>query len=136
MAPSGRHFPAPWPVQPIRAASREPDLEASQMSGIDEGRGRISAAPDRRGTILKYKADRGPVAYVVAVFVLRLVIWALASPLELSEAQSTVRELESAGRLEAFFGQHDQARRTTGQVTFLAACRGRAPRRDRTRPRS
>ncbi len=81
MALCGRHFPAPRPVQPVRAVSREPDLEASQMSGVDEGRGRISAAPDRRGTILKYKADRGPVAYVLAVFVLRLVIWALASPL-------------------------------------------------------
>jgi len=81
MAPSGRHFPAPRPVQPIRAASREPDLEASQISGIDEGRGRISAAPDRRGTILKYKADRGPIAYVVLAFTTRLVVWALATPL-------------------------------------------------------
>lgn len=41
---------------------------------------RIAAAPDRRGTILKYKADRGPIAYVVTIFVLRLVIWATATP--------------------------------------------------------
>jgi fatty acid desaturase len=30
---------------------------------------------------LKYKADRGPIAYVLAVFILRLVVWTLASPL-------------------------------------------------------
>jgi fatty acid desaturase len=46
-----------------------------------DSRARIVAAPDRRGTILKYKADRGPVAYVVAVFLLRLAVWALATPL-------------------------------------------------------
>jgi fatty acid desaturase len=34
-----------------------------------------------RGTILKYKADRGPVAYVLAVFALRLVVWTFATPL-------------------------------------------------------
>lgn len=43
--------------------------------------GRIVASPDRLGTILRYKADRGPVAYVLAVFVLRLGLWAMASPL-------------------------------------------------------
>ena len=35
---------------------------------------------DRLGTLLKYKADRGPVAYVSAVFVLRMVIWVMATP--------------------------------------------------------
>jgi fatty acid desaturase len=45
------------------------------------GSTRIAAAPDRLGTILKYKADRGPIAYVAVVFMLRLTIWALASPL-------------------------------------------------------
>jgi len=55
-------------------------LEASQARSIDGSR-RISAAADRRGTVLKYKADRAPVAYVVAVFVLRLALWAVASPL-------------------------------------------------------
>ena len=30
---------------------------------------RIAAAPDRLGRVLKYKADRGPVAYVLAMFV-------------------------------------------------------------------
>jgi fatty acid desaturase len=39
------------------------------------------ATRERRGTILKYKADRGPVAYVVALFILRLALWALATPL-------------------------------------------------------
>jgi len=42
---------------------------------------RSAAAADLRGTLLKYKADRGPVAYVLAVFALRLAIWALATPL-------------------------------------------------------
>ncbi len=58
---------------------REFDLEASQEPGSIEGR--ISAAPDRRGTILKYKADRGPIVYVVAVLMLRLAVWAVATPL-------------------------------------------------------
>jgi fatty acid desaturase len=52
-------------------------LEASQELGV----ARIAAPADRRGTILKYKADRGPIAYVSAVFLLRLVVWSLASPL-------------------------------------------------------
>jgi fatty acid desaturase len=55
------------------------DVEATQELGSSEGR--ISAAPDRRGTLLKYKADRGPVAYVMAVMILRLALWALATPL-------------------------------------------------------
>lgn len=42
---------------------------------------RLAAAPDRRGTVLKYKADRVPVAYVTAVFALRVALWALATPL-------------------------------------------------------
>jgi beta-carotene hydroxylase len=37
--------------------------------------------PDARGTLLRYRADRGPVAYVLAVFVLRLALWGLAGPL-------------------------------------------------------
>jgi fatty acid desaturase len=43
--------------------------------------GHIRAGAERRGSILKYKADRGPVAYVMVVFVLRLCLWALATPL-------------------------------------------------------
>ena len=42
---------------------------------------RIAAGPDRLGTILKYKADRGPVAYTLMVFLLRLALWSLATPL-------------------------------------------------------
>ena len=49
--------------------------------GSGDGGSRIAAEPERRGTILKYKADRGPVAYVLAVFALRLGIWGLAAPL-------------------------------------------------------
>ncbi len=60
---------------------KEFDLEASHVPGSLERSVETTAAADRRGTILKYKADRGPVAYSVAVFVLRLAIWALAAPL-------------------------------------------------------
>jgi fatty acid desaturase len=56
-------------------------LEAGQVLGSITASARIAAAPDRMGTILKYKADRGPVAYVMTVFALRLAIWALATPL-------------------------------------------------------
>lgn len=58
----------------------EATFEAFEASD-SEASGRIIAAPERRGTVLKYKADRGPVAYVLAVFVLRLAVWALAGPL-------------------------------------------------------
>jgi fatty acid desaturase len=60
---------------------REFELEASPEPWSLESGARITAAPDRVGTVLKYKADRGPVAYVLAVFVLRMAIWALATPL-------------------------------------------------------
>jgi fatty acid desaturase len=56
-------------------------LEAAQTAANTEAIARIAATPDRRGTILKYKADRGPIAYVVAVFILRLALWAVATPL-------------------------------------------------------
>lgn len=41
----------------------------------------ISAPPDRLGSILKFKADRSPVAFTLAVFVLRMVVWTFAAPL-------------------------------------------------------
>jgi len=56
-------------------------LAASTESAPILGGFRIAADRERRGTILKFKADRGPVAYVLATFVLRLVIWSLATPL-------------------------------------------------------
>ncbi len=56
-------------------------MEASQALGSTEKSSRIAASPDRMGTILKYKADRGPIAYVVAVFALRMVVWTFATPL-------------------------------------------------------
>lgn len=55
-------------------------LAPQTQEGVEAG-GRIGATSDRRGTVLKYKADRAPVAYVVAVFAVRLALWALASPL-------------------------------------------------------
>lgn len=50
------------------------------LGSIDRG-ARIAAAPHRRGTILRYKADRGPIAYVLACFALRMALLVLASPL-------------------------------------------------------
>jgi fatty acid desaturase len=44
-------------------------------------RPRVAAAAEDRGTVLRYKADRGRVAYVAGVFVLRCLVWAFASPL-------------------------------------------------------
>jgi fatty acid desaturase len=55
-------------------------LKADQLAVNAPGNARIAAAPDRVGTILKYKADRGPIAYVVASFALRLALWAFAAP--------------------------------------------------------
>lgn len=56
-------------------------MEANPELASRTGIGRITALPEGRGTILKYKADRGPVTYVLAVFTLRLTIWAVAAPL-------------------------------------------------------
>ena len=64
-----------------RPANKEFNLEASLEPASIEAGVRIARAPDRRGTILKYKADRRPLSYVLVVFILRLAIWALATPL-------------------------------------------------------
>ena len=66
------------------AAAVDVDLEASPLGpspSRSEVGGRISASAERRGTILKYKADRGPVAFVLSIFALRMALWALATPL-------------------------------------------------------
>jgi fatty acid desaturase len=69
-------------AQRAEKKKKEADLEASQDLGATiSGGARLVATPDRLGTILKYKADRGPVAYSVAVLILRLAIWSLATPL-------------------------------------------------------
>jgi fatty acid desaturase len=44
-------------------------------------RQRLAAADERRGKILKYKADRGPVAYVLGMFALHVALWWYAPPL-------------------------------------------------------
>jgi fatty acid desaturase len=56
-------------------------LEVSLERGPIQQAARIIAAPAGRGTILRYKADRRNVAYVLALFVVRLGIWAFATPL-------------------------------------------------------
>jgi fatty acid desaturase len=52
-----------------------------QAGSSAEGGIRIIAAPELRGIILRYKADRGPIALVMGVFIVRLAIWAFAAPL-------------------------------------------------------
>ena len=56
-------------------------MEASLESHGVEGGGRIVADPDRRGTLLKYKADRGAIVFVLAVLALRLLLLGLGTPL-------------------------------------------------------
>ncbi len=60
---------ASGPASAERAPTRGPSVRKVEISGAD------------RGTILKYKADRGPVAYVLAMFVLHVLLWIYASPL-------------------------------------------------------
>ena len=56
-------------------------MEAAHEVARPDRSSRIAAAADRQGRILKYKADRWPVAYVVTAFVLRVALWGLATPL-------------------------------------------------------
>jgi len=81
------------------------ELRAGQRAENAEGSTRIAAAPDRLGTILKYKADRGPIAYVVAVFAVRLAIWALATP---SVCAISVLPLAVLGMFVAPINHHHQ----------------------------
>jgi fatty acid desaturase len=63
------------PSQPGRTPTRDQEMEGAV------GRRMIAADEADRGRILKYKADRGPVAYVLAMFALHVVLWVYASPL-------------------------------------------------------
>ncbi len=53
--------------------------ESTESSAPGERR-RFAASESERGTVLKYKADRGPVAYVLAMFAVHLLLWAFATP--------------------------------------------------------
>jgi fatty acid desaturase len=70
-----------------------------------EGTGRIAASHEHRGTILNYKADRGPISFVMAVFALRVTIWALAGPLVCA---ATVIPLVVLGMFIAPINHHHQ----------------------------
>lgn len=59
----------------------ETGATAGAASAGTDAAARIAAAPDQLGTILRYKADRGYVAYVLAVFALRSALWLVAGPL-------------------------------------------------------
>jgi fatty acid desaturase len=80
-----------------------PDLEAERSAGAAP-RPLVEADP-RRGSILKYKADRGPVAYVVSMFVLHLLLWWFVSPLV---ATALVVPLAVASMFVAPINHHHQ----------------------------
>lgn len=65
-----------------RAGMRLPGFDGDATSAEPAGeRRRLSASDEARGTVLKYKADRGPVAYVIGMFVVHLLLWWFATPL-------------------------------------------------------
>jgi fatty acid desaturase len=50
------------------------------MSQGPDTTARLEVPDERRGTILKYKADRGPVAFVLGMFAVHVVLWWMATP--------------------------------------------------------
>ena len=50
-------------------------------------------------------------------------IWSLVEEKTLVDVLETVSDLKQNGKLEPFMQQHDQARKTCGQVTFTIACK-------------
>ncbi len=50
-------------------------------------------------------------------------IWALATPEQTARAEAQVREMQSAGTLDAWFRERDARRLDVGQFTFFAAVR-------------
>ena len=71
---------------------------------VDRGND-ISASPEQLGSILKYKADRGYVAYVLSVLAVRMVLWLFATPLVCALA---VLPLLGLGVLIAPINHHHQ----------------------------
>ncbi len=47
--------------------------------------------------------------------------WALCTPQELDAALARLRELDAAGKLEAYAADHDRYRLSIGQTTFMFA---------------
>jgi len=41
---------------------------------------RVEVSDSQRGSVLKYKADRGPVAYVLLMFAVHVAVWSFATP--------------------------------------------------------
>ena len=64
----------------LRAARGSPILEAIQQPQVIAARARIAAPPERQGTILKYKADRGPIAFVLVMFAVHVALFWWATP--------------------------------------------------------
>ena len=54
--------------------------DLSDDPSVTPGRRRIAKAASDRGKMLKYKADLGPVAYVLLMFALHMGLWWYASP--------------------------------------------------------
>ena len=80
--PSDLTLEAPLPSYspPNPAAARSMDDEPIASTSTTPRR-KIAASEEQRGRVLKFKADRGPVAYVIALFVLHGLVWWLATPL-------------------------------------------------------
>jgi fatty acid desaturase len=70
--PTDLTFDAPFPAR---------DTPPPTTSSETARRHKFAASADERGRVLKYKADRGPVAYVLSMFVLHMLVWWFASPL-------------------------------------------------------
>ena len=49
--------------------------------------------------------------------------WALASPEQIAEAETRVREMQASGTLDSWFRERDARREGVGQFTFFAAVR-------------
>jgi fatty acid desaturase len=58
-----------------------PSMKMEDENTAPSGTRKLAVDDEARGTILKYKADRGPVSYVLAMFALHVVLWLYASPL-------------------------------------------------------
>jgi fatty acid desaturase len=96
-------FTAVSPAGVASATLATPD--ALHEPGPAVGRPKVAAAQSDRGKILKYKADRGPVAYVLAMFALHVVLWCYASPMV---ALCSVLPLAFASMFVAPINHHHQ----------------------------
>jgi fatty acid desaturase len=91
-------------------AATAPTQIPTALCALDEtptapSRRKIGALDEERGTILKYKADRGYVAYVLVMFGVHLALWWYATPLV---ALASVIPLAVASMFVAPINHHHQ----------------------------